>query len=173
VDRTRAWLAVSPLVATGVLVAHALAYRLTGTPNGSVHEYLDHAPQVLLVLAAVGLMAAGLATRLRPLSTWPFPAVALATYVVQEHLERIAHDGQLSLLVTSPAFLIGILLQLPFALVVWALARVLLAALAELEVRLPRVGHLVLVVDKPVSRDIREVPFAPLPARGPPVLHRR
>jgi hypothetical protein len=172
-DRTRAWLAVSPLVATGVLVAHALAYRLTGTPNGSLHEYLDHAPQVLLVLAIVGLAVAGLATRLRTPSTWPFPAAAVATFVVQEHVERIAHDGQLPLLLASPAFVVGVLLQLPVALVVWALARLLLAALAETEVAPPRLGRLLLDVGKPVSSDVRAVPVLPLPARGPPVLRRR
>ena len=43
-NRTRAWLVVSPVIAAGVLVAHALAYRLTATPTDPFHEYLALSP---------------------------------------------------------------------------------------------------------------------------------
>jgi hypothetical protein len=59
-----------------------------------------------------------------------FPVVALATFVVQEHLERLVHGG-VPLLLTSPAFLVGLVLQLPVALVAWGLARWLLRAVGE------------------------------------------
>lgn len=167
------WLAVSPLVAAGVLVAHLLAYRLTGTPSGSLHGYLDHAPQVLLVLAVVGLAVAGLAIRLRTPSAWPFAAAAPATFVVQEHVERLAHDGVLPWLLGSPAFMVGLLLQLPFALVVWVLARCLLSALTAPMATRRHVAHLLLDLTRPTSHDVRPVPAAPLPGRGPPLLHRR
>ena len=50
--RMLAWGLVTPVAAAGILVAHALAYRLTGTAPGPVHGYLEHGPQVLCVLAA-------------------------------------------------------------------------------------------------------------------------
>ena len=82
------WLAISPVMAAGVLVAHALAYRLTGTAPGPFHAYLDHSPQLLLVLAVAGLAFGGLAARLRIPAASSFPVAALATFVVQEHGER-------------------------------------------------------------------------------------
>lgn len=127
-NHPRAWLAVSPVVAVGVFVAHSLAYRLTGTPSAPLHSYLAHAPQVLLALAIAGLVIGGLGARLDAPPARAFPLAALATFVVQEHVERIAHGGELLSLVTSPAFLVGVALQLPVALVAWALARWLLAA---------------------------------------------
>jgi hypothetical protein len=35
--RALAWALVTPVAAAGVLAAHGLAYRLTGTPSGAVH----------------------------------------------------------------------------------------------------------------------------------------
>jgi hypothetical protein len=130
VNRTRVWLVVSPVVAAGVLIAHSVAYRLTSTPTDPFHAYLGHAPQVLLLLAIAGIVVAALG---RPRSAPPahvFPVVALATYVVQEHVERIVHGG-VPLLLTSPAFLVGLALQVPVALVAWGLARWLLRAVGE------------------------------------------
>ena len=73
VNRTRAWLVVSPVIAAGVLVAHALAYRLTSTPTDPFHEYLAHAPQVLLLLALSGLAIAGFGPRRDAPPAWVFP----------------------------------------------------------------------------------------------------
>lgn len=127
-NHPRAWLAVSPVVAAGVFVAHSLAYRLTGTPSAPLHSYLAHVPQVLLVLALAGLVIGGVGARLDAPPVRAFPLAALATFVVQEHVERIVHGGELVSLVTTPAFLVGVALQVPVALVAWALARWLLAA---------------------------------------------
>jgi hypothetical protein len=130
VNRTRVWLVVSPVVAAGVLIAHSVAYRLTSTPTDPFHAYLGHAPQVLLLLAIAGIVVAALG---RPRSTPPahvFPVVALATFVVQEHVERVVHGG-LPMLLSSPAFLVGLVLQVPVALVAWGLARWILHAVGE------------------------------------------
>lgn len=156
----------------GVLVAHALAYRLTGTPTGSLHGYLDHAPQVLLVVAFVGLLVAGLASRMSVFAAWPFPVAALATFAAQEHVERLVHTGELPWLFDSPAFLVGLLLQVPVALVVWVAARWLLRALVETRVRRPRLPRLSLPVLAPRTVDVCGVPIRPLPGRGPPRLRR-
>ena len=129
-NRTRVWLLVSPIVAAGVLIAHSVAYRLTSTPTDPFHAYLGHAPQVLILIAIAGIVVAALG---RPRSAPPahvFPVVALATFVVQEHVERVVHGG-VPMLLTSPAFLVGLVLQVPVALVAWGLARWILRAVRE------------------------------------------
>ena len=165
------WLAVSPLMAAGVLVAHVLAYRLTGTAPGPLHAYLDHSPQLLLVLAVVGLAFGGLAARLRIPAAWPFPVAALATFVVQEHVERFVHGGDVPWLLNSRVFLVGLLLQLPVALLAWALARRLLVALAESRLRRPRVPRILLELARPTTRCVPGVATAAQRGRGPPLLH--
>ena len=119
-----AWLLVTPFAAAGILVAHALSYALTGTQPGSLHGYLEHAPQVLGVLASIGLV--GLAVQERSVGRVPTGAFALAApigFAVQEHVERLVHTGHVPFLLTSPAFLLGLLLQAPVALVCLLVAR--------------------------------------------------
>lgn len=170
---TRAWLAVSPLVAGGVLGAHALAYRLTSTPAGPAHQYLEHLPQLVVVLALLGFASAGLATRLRLPPAWAFPAAALAAFAVQEHAERLTHTGDVPWLLTTPAFVVGVLLQLPVAIVVWLLARTLLEALAAPQPRRPPLPRFLLTLPAPAAvRRLKPPAGPPLPARGPPLLHR-
>jgi hypothetical protein len=171
VDRVRVWLAVSPLVAGGVLAAHALAYRLTGTPTAPVHSYLDHAPQVAVVAGIVAL-AAGLAARSSSAAAWPFPVAALATFAVQEHVERLLHTGDVPWLLTSPAFLVGLLLQVPVAVVVWALARLLLRALVVASARRARLPVHLLEVLLPRAQDPGTALVPAHGARGPPRLRR-
>ncbi len=169
-NRTRAWLVVSPVIATGVLVAHALAYRLTFTPTDPFHEYLAHAPQVLLLLTLSGLALAGFGPRRDAPPAWVFPAVAVATFVAQEHLERFVHGGGVPILVTTPVFLVGLALQVPVALVAWALARRLLAVVTEQRRRLSlrsRIEFAILAVR------LDHVAASSLPrplSRGPPGL---
>jgi hypothetical protein len=172
VDRTRTSLAVLPLVAGGMLVSHELAYRLTGTPGGSLHDYLEHAPQLLAVAAFAGLALAGFSTRLRRPSAWPFAVAALVAFAVQEHLERVLHTGELPWLLTSPVFLVGLLLQAPVALLAWALAHRLLAALEPMRLRQPVFRPLIFAVAEPALLDVRPAPPATRGARGPPHLRR-
>jgi hypothetical protein len=116
--RALAWVLVTPIAAAGVLLTHALAYAVTGTAPGPAHEYLAHAPQVVGLLASLGLV--GLAVQERSLSrssAWWFVPLAPAGFVCQEHVERLAHTGDLPWLLTTPAFLLGLALQLPVALV--------------------------------------------------------
>jgi hypothetical protein len=166
--RTRAWLVVSPVIAAGVLVAHALAYRLTSTPTDPFHEYLAHAPQVLLLLALSGLALAGFGPRRDAPPAWVFPLVGIATFVAQEHVERIVHGGSVPILVTTPVFLVGLVLQVPVALVAWVLARRLLAVVAEQGPRLSLRARLEFAVR---ARELGHVAATALPSplsRGPP-----
>ena len=116
--RLLAWILVTPVATAGVLVTHALAYRVTGVQPGPVHEYLAHAPQVVFVLASLALV--GLALQERSLSRfsarWVAPLAPLG-FACQEHLERLVHTGQLPFLLSSPTFLLGLALQLPVAVV--------------------------------------------------------
>jgi hypothetical protein len=170
VNRTRVWLVVSPVVAAGVLTAHWLAYRLTSTPTDPFHGYLEHAPQVLLLLAAAGVFLAAVDARGRAPAPQAFPLVALATFVLQEHLERLVHGGGVPFLLTSPAFLLGLALQIPVALAAWLLARWLLAAVHEAQLRTPPRVRIVLVrlVD-PISA-LASIDVVLRPGRGPPGL---
>lgn len=171
-DRTRTWLAVLPLVVGGMLLSHQLAYRLTGTPGGSLHDYLEHAPQILVVAALAGLGLAGLSTRLRRPSAWPFAVAALVAFAVQEHLERAFHTGDAPWLLTSPVFLVGLLLQVPVALLAWGLARRILAALEPVQLRRPALHQLTIAVAAPRSLDVRPVPLTAHGSRAPPRLRR-
>jgi hypothetical protein len=122
---------LSPVLAAGVLVSHALAYRLTATPTDRFHAYLEHAPQVLLVLAFCGIVLGGFGRRREAPAAYAFPLVAVTTFAVQEHLERLVHEGTVPFLLTSPAFVVGLLLQVPVALAAWPLARWLLAVASD------------------------------------------
>jgi hypothetical protein len=173
VDRVRAWLAAAPVIAAGVLVAHELAYRVTATPTGSRHAYLEHAPQVLVALTVVGVALAAL-TRSSPTPRlWVFPLAGSAAFALQEHLEAVAHTGGLPFLMSSPAFLVGLLLQLPFAVAAWLLARALLALPEEARPRRARLPRALLRIAQPHALALGTVPLGAVPGRSPPELLRR
>jgi len=136
-----AWLLSLGLAAAGGLAAHGLAYRIAEPDAGhrsrlleqTGHGYLD---PTLLGSLCLALVLVGFAGRVlagsRYLSAPPLWLFALAPpvgFVLQEHAERMLHDGAFSLSTAfEPMFLVGLLLQLPFALVALLAARALLAA---------------------------------------------
>jgi hypothetical protein len=125
------------------------------------------------VLAVVGAALAAFTSRQREPALWAFPLAGLAAFVLQEHVERLAHTGELSVVVTSPVFLVGLVLQLPFGVAAWLLARALLSSLDEPERRRPPLPRPLRVIVLPALPDVRAVPVVPLPGRGPPALLRR
>jgi hypothetical protein len=125
--RTLAWLLTLPLVAAGVLGAHALGYALTGTPSGPAHEYLRHGPQIALALVAVGLLGVAVEQRGSTTSRAPFALVAPVAFTAMEIGERLGHGADIVVL-TEPSFLAGLALQVPVALACLELARVLVSA---------------------------------------------
>lgn len=153
--RALAALLALPLAAVGALCAHQAAYALTGAPSEGVHGYLAHLPQLLLVLATLAALVAAAPSRTAPApAAWPFGAIALGGFFAQEHLERLVHTGELPYLLDRPAFLIGLALQLPFAVAAWLLARALLRAARSLRrvERAPRLRpRLVLAVAHPAG----------------------
>jgi hypothetical protein len=164
-----AWLFTLAFAAAGTLVAHALAYRVAGEPLGQVHAYLEHVPQVLLVLATLAACTLALTRGTATPPAWPFPLVAVGAFVAQEHIERLAHTGQFPWLLTQPVFLLGVGLQLPVALAAWALAKRLLGALATTSTvhgrLLPR---LLLEIASPGDDPAAGSTSAPIRARAPP-----
>jgi hypothetical protein len=144
--RAAAWLLSLPLMIAGTQVAHVLAYRwvypnahirlieLLATGHGymvGTHGYL---PLVLGIVGAVDLVAAGwvFAGSLRRSMRRPVPAVAFALmpvlcFTLQEFLERWLAGAPFPwLMVLQPTFRIGLALQLPFAVLAFLAARLLL-----------------------------------------------
>ena len=135
-----AWLLTAPLMFAGLLAGHALGYRLAfSDPHAradalghSGHSYFTFLPFALAI--CIGVLLAGLALQAisafrgeayRPATSPVIVLLPPAAFVVQEVTERLVHTGHLHWTVVQPAFLIGLALQLPFALaallVAWAL----------------------------------------------------
>ena len=138
------WLVAVPLLVAGSQAAHALTYRLIypGTPVRvhalaiTGHGYLDQLPLALgvaLAIAAVALLVtvvdAARGRSARALPAWAFGALAPIAFATQELLELSLHTGTFAWhAFGAPTFLPGLLLQLPFSLLAWLAARLLLRA---------------------------------------------
>ena len=170
--RMLAWALVTPVSAAGILAAHAVAYALTGTEPGAIHGYLAHAPQAVAVLATIGLV--GLALQERGVGRRSFALFSLLAplgFACQEHLERLAHTGELPWLVTTPSFFVGLALQVPVALLCVAVARRVAGSLKGFRIAGPgRIGEAWLplsgapIATPPVVRLTRPT------GRGPPLV---
>jgi hypothetical protein len=138
-----AWVPLLPLAAVGWLSAHSLAYVLVEPDPEhraellvhSGHGYLGVAP--LILACAITLVLAGLALAIREglrggararVPLWPVALMPPLGFAVQEHLERLIELNAFPFgAVLEPTFLVGMALQLPFALVAITLARTVLA----------------------------------------------
>jgi hypothetical protein len=146
--RSLAWLSALPLIVAGSQVAHVFAYRWV-YPSSQVrsrellstgHSYMDRLPLVFGIGGAVALVSllvavadAARGRRLRRLPAWAFALLPLATFVLQEILERSLHTGTFVWqAVESPTFLPGPVLQLPFAAAAYLIARLLLRTASAL-----------------------------------------
>jgi Zn-dependent protease with chaperone function len=188
--RGLSWLLAVPLTIAASQVGHELAYR-TAAPDAhmrahlleeSGHAYLQHLPLALglvSVLAAFALIAQVRAATGRRagirLTLVPYAAVPPAVFVLQEHFERLLHDGSFPLgAVAEPTFLLGLLFQLPFALLAFGLARLLIRAADEIGFALggstrPALEPLRLIAVSPEAVLPRTNPLAlGYPQRGPP-----
>jgi uncharacterized membrane protein len=169
--RTLTWLVTLPFAAASVLIGHAIAYRVTGTPTGGMHDYLAHAPQIVFVLASLAVLGLAADARARRHSPVPLAALGVGAFVAQEHLERLIHTGHVPFLFASPVMLIGIALQLPLAFAVWFVARRLAEDIAApIRRTARRIPRLVQVLATLVLPPVASAPGAACPARGPPVV---
>ncbi len=142
--RVASWLLSFPLV-VGSQVAHGLAYRWV-YPNAHVrlsallstgHGYMGtpgYLPLLLGVLFAVELVGVGWVlagsfrrSLRRPVPAWAFALLPMLGFTLQELLERgLSGAPSPWLTVLAPTFRAGLLLQLPFALAVYLLVKLLL-----------------------------------------------
>jgi hypothetical protein len=188
-----AWMLTVPLALAGSQLAHELGYAAAAADPDSRHHlheagghaYLDRYGPLAAALAA-GLLAAALFVHFRRartdgrgarLGAAPFAFVPVTVFVLQEHCERLFHHGELSLsAVATPTFVFGLALQLPFALLAYVVARILLRA-AEALARSLGGRRLVLIARLPgrphPPRSISLPRRAPLACgytgRGPPL----
>jgi len=132
----------------GSQVAHVFAYRLVypdaqvrlrdllATGHGYMVGFPGWAPLVLGVLGGAELLGLGWsASRVvrrradAPVPPWAFALLPLVAFTLQEFLERWLVGASLPWwFVLQPTYRVGLLLQLPFALIVYLVARLLLGA---------------------------------------------
>jgi hypothetical protein len=178
--RSLPWLLSIPLMLGGTELAHWLAFRLV-YPNAwdraqalqqSGHGYFGWLPLACGIGAALlvsGLflhgqdVSAGRRPVVGPGALYRFAALPPLAFALQEHLEQLLHTGSITGVALEPTFMLGLALQLPFALAAYLLARLLLG-LAE------RVGGALTrsVSARRVASAAPRLPrFAPVPLRVP------
>jgi hypothetical protein len=135
--RLRLWLVTLPLVAATSQAASILLDRLapkdyTGAEVFSAstmsHKLLAPAAAVAAVALVVGFWSFARPTRAtRRLPRWVFACLPAVAFAVQEHVERlVAGQEPVSTLCTNRFFLLGLALQLPFGIVAYFAARLLI-----------------------------------------------
>jgi hypothetical protein len=103
----------------------------------ATHDYLGHwricvAVWLTMILLGMGLAAVeSLKGRQLRAPVWLFAFLPPLGFIVQEHLERAIGGGSLGGLPLEPVFLLGLVLQIPFALAAFVIARSLLALAAS------------------------------------------
>jgi hypothetical protein len=138
-----AWLTSLGFLGAGWVTAHVLSYVLL-VPHAGRGEMLartGHAyfrPNDLIVLSVLVALAGALAVILggspgRAPSPYLLASIPPIGFIVQEHVERTVSGGAFPMyLVTEPRFLVGLLLQIPFAFCALLCAAVLLRAATRL-----------------------------------------
>jgi hypothetical protein len=154
VRRQASWTLSLALAVAGSQAAHALTYRIVA-PDAherahlladTGHAYLSLLPLVLALCTAAALAALWCQFRATAREGLPAPAGALryailpvAVFALQEHFERLVHDGSFpTTLALQRTFLLGVALQLPFAVLAYLLARALLRAVSAIAGRVAR-----------------------------------
>ena len=191
--RRLTWLSIAPLMLAGLLAGHAVGYRLAITdPHAradalahSGHGYFAYVPFALSV--CLGVLLAGLALQAlsalrgeprRPAASPLIVVLPPAAFVAQELIERLLHSGHVSwTVVVQPTFLIGLALQLPFALAALLLAWALDSAARAVGHALASAPRLTFDVFVPAPAHSLGVPRPAGLARGygeraPPFLRR-
>ena len=145
--RVAVWLLSFPLMVVGSQVAHTLAFSLV-YPNAQVrlsellstgHGYMNYPAYLPMLMGLVGAaefvgvgwVVAGSVRRSlqRPVPAWAFALLPMLGFTLREFVERWLSGSSFPWsMVLQPTFRVGLLLQLPFALAAYLLARLLLRA---------------------------------------------
>ncbi len=183
--RLRLWLVVVPLAVAATQAGTALLDRFAGESYEGAELFSPgNASSVLLppaVAFAVALLLGALLLLVRSpapgraVPLWSFACLPLVLFAVQEHVEwALGHHDAPIALVLHPMFAVGIAVQLPFALLAYGVARLLVGAAAAIGER--RARRTAPARRLPcVSRPAGEAPLRTLVAaagrstRGPPV----
>jgi hypothetical protein len=146
--RLLAWLVCVPIVAAGAQLAHAVTYRVVQPDPAARAETLEHTGHgyltalsfalavgwgaLLIGCVTLAFRAARGRVSARP-SALPFALLGPLVFVLQEHLERLIHDGTFPVgAALEPTFVLGLTLRVPFALAALVVARALLRAAVRL-----------------------------------------
>ncbi len=138
-----AWVLSLSLMVAGALVAHAVAYRLVDPARhmdggmraeeahgyvGDVHACLAMCGALLFLAAFAALVGRARAGRRLLAPLWAFAVVPPLGFTIQEHLEHVFETGSFPhTAALDPAFLVGLVLQLPFAFAAYFAGRAVLA----------------------------------------------
>ena len=193
------WLIALPLMAGGLVAAHALSYVCVGGQvesvagaDGDIHGAPDRAsaglaahsvlPMALLVALAVGAGAAWLVGRARGnhgagASPWLFFALPPLAFTAQELIERLVNAEAAPFhAALEPRFVVGLALQIPLGLIALFLARALLRVVKRIARALVRQRPSVSARRSPVFRlpvacELPRIATLALgyPQRGPPM----
>jgi hypothetical protein len=143
-----AWLPSLGLTAAGSLAAHEFAYRLAEPDPERRHHLLEETGHgyfdpklfgsLLVALVLVGFAGRVLAGGHRAVAPplWFFALAPALGFACQEHAEHALTHSLSAGTPLEPIFLVGLALQLPFALAALLVARALLAAADALALRL-------------------------------------
>jgi hypothetical protein len=191
------WLIGLPLMVAGSMGAHALSGLLAGTPaEGALGADADggsdrasvgvaaHSVLPIGVLSALAGAAGGTwllgrarGKRWNGASPWVFFVLPPLAYSSQELIERVVRvEAAPFHAALEPRFLLGLALQIPFALVALFVARALLQAVRRIVQALvrqrPVLGRGLAILRLPIVFELPRIAALALgyPQRGPPTL---
>jgi hypothetical protein len=126
-----------PIAVVGCETAHAVGNLVFGTADGDTGPFAlgsGREADLVTLLASLAAVSVALGLSGRAAGSWtthrtaaarlPFALLPPAAFVLQEHIETVVHTGA-SPFATAlhPTFLAGLLLQIPFALAGYSIAR--------------------------------------------------
>jgi len=140
VRRGAAWLVTLPIALVGIEAAHGFANAAVGSPEeaGEIFASAATGAELVPVLSALALALVLLGLGGRVAGRWwlprharslalPFACLPPVAFVLLELVEALSHRGGVPAdLLFEPAFLAGLVLQIPFALTGYLIARLLL-----------------------------------------------
>ncbi len=153
--RLSAWLVAFPLMAAGTWLSHCYALATVDPATHSAAHHAGHAGRMSaaafvfstpFLFACVAILALALVYRVglsftghsaAQMSALPFAVVPLLGFFLHQHFEQLASSGSISLAaLTAPAFLLGLVLQIPFGIAAFFAVRFLLGLADRLGVTL-------------------------------------